>query len=773
MFPRLGLLATPCAVLGAVILASALPAQTPAPAPRPSPPGLAPFVANHCVDCHDADSKKGGLDLTSQAGDEVANLWRWHRIRQRLVAGDMPPPGHEPPPRAERDTLVESLSAELRREVPKLAPDPGRSTVRRLSRTHYENTVRDLFGVEVTTTGLPVDDLGYGFDTVGDAMTFSTLHLEAYLALAQTVAAAVFDGEDPSRPTVRRFEAEGMPVVAGPGVNQDGDIANLYTNATLAQDVSLPRDGEYRLRVRAGADQAGEEPAKCVLRRDGEELTVFEVEERRPREFELRVALPGGRQTFELAFVNDHWDPEAKDATRRDRNLRLDWLQIEGPCDVRPVPPARQWLLAAMPQQGEPLGRLRALAKALLPRVWRRPVADAEVSRLARAAADQVDTAGRWLEGPRFLLAAALASPHFLFRLEPAVRGKAGGSAAVPAPALAVRLSYFVHGSTPDEPLRELARTGKLLEPAVFAAELDRLLAAPAAGALATDFAAQWLELKSLADRTPDPMRFPGFDDALRRSLRSQTELLVQTVLRDDLDVRDLLDAPFTHIDARLAALYGMPAPADDGFTRVALTPELRLRGGVLGHGSVLAVTSNPTRTSPVKRGKWILENLLGQAPPPPPPGNDSLANEAAVDSTRSFREQLAQHGERAACAGCHVRMDALGFALERFDAIGRYREQDAGGAIDCSGQLPDGTELRGLPDLVAVVRADPAFVHTVAHKLFVYANGRDLRPVDRLRLEHRVDQALAAGRVTLRDLVRLVATDEAFVRTLVDAGSR
>lgn len=728
-------------------------------------PELAAFVQTHCVECHGGDATKGGLDLLQPPVDAAAALWRWSRLRQRVAAGEMPPRSAEAPPPEERRRFEHGVAELLRVEVPKLPPDPGRVTVRRLSRTQWENCVRDLFGVAVATSSFPNDDLAYGFDTIGEALSFSTLHLEHHLAAAGAVAAQVFHGEDPARPEMRRFEAEAMPVVEGPGADQDGEIAVLYTRAALAQEVELPRDGVYRLRVLAGADQAGDEAARLVVRRDGVDLVEFEVERLQPRAFELRTPLPGGRQTFALAFVNDFYAPDHPDPARRDRNLRLDRLELEGPLDARPVPPAQRWLATAVPAGADDAGALRATVRALLPRVWRRPVGDDELARSIGAGLAVLRAGQPLYAAQRLVLQAALASPHFLFRVEPAAAGAGVGGSPLPSIAIASRLSFFLWSSTPDEALLDQARRGRLDEPAVLAAEIDRLLADPRAEALATDFAAQWLELRSLAERTPDPARFPGFDDALRRSLRRETELLFLAVLREGRDVRDLVDCDFTHVDALLAAHYGLPRPAGQGFVRVALPRALRERGGVLGHASVHAVTSNPTRTSPVKRGKWILENLLGQAPPPPPPGNDSLAGEAAIDSSRTFREQLAQHRERAACAVCHVRMDALGFALEHYDAIGRHRERDAGGEIDCSGELPDGTRLAGLTDLKRVVAADPAFVQTLTHKLFVHAVGRDLRPVDRLRLDHAIGELLAGARVTLRDLILVVARDPAFLR--------
>lgn len=728
------------------------------------------LVRERCVECHGGDATKGQLDLTVDEATPALRLWRWSRLRTRVVAGEMPPADAEPLTAVQRTQFAAAIAAHLRREVPRLPPDPGRVTVRRLSRSQHERCVHDLFGVAVSTASFPADDLGYGFDTIGDATTFSTLHLENFLAAARTVATSVFDLEDPAHPTVRRFEAEAMALVAGQEIGRDGDVANLYARATIAQDVQLPRDGVYVLRVLAGADQAGDEPALMQVLLDERELVVLEVPQRPLREFTLRLPLLGGAHRFAFAFPNDFYEPTNPDPQRRDRNLHIDFVEVVGPTDAVPVPAEQQWLRAALATRGDDKAKLRAVVRALLPRVYRRAATGDETAR-AVSLGEAVLRDGGFVEALRAVLQLALCSPHFLFRVEAGgVEGAAGDVVPLPGAALAQRLSFFLWGSGPDETLAAAAQKGALGSATGLLAEVDRMLRDPRAEALATDFAGQWLELRNLADRTPDPARFPGFDDDLRASLRRETELLFLAVLRDERDVRDLLDCEFTHVDARLAAFYGLERPTGaDGFVRVALPAAQRDRGGVLGQGSVLAVTSNPTRTSPVKRGRWVLENLLGQPPPPPPPGNDTLKNEAAVDSTKTFREQLAQHRERRECAVCHVRMDALGFALEHYDAIGRFRARDAGGPVDSSGELPDGRRLDGIGDLKRVLREDPAFVRTLTRKLFVYAVGRDARPQDRLRLDLRVDELLLQGRVTLKDLVRVVVQDDAFSRRAVE----
>jgi hypothetical protein len=762
----------PCKPL-LVLFAAGLAAQGPAEFAQQSE-----FVQSFCFDCHGGDTTKGKFDLSVAPADSSAALWRWSRMRERALAGEMPPLGADEPSAEERAAFVRSADATLLAEVPKLPPQPGRVTIRRLSRAQWESSVHDLLGVSVSTGAFPADDLGYGFDTIGDAMTFSTLHLENYLAAAGEVASQVFGDEDPLHPTVRRFEAEAMRIVQGSLILQDGDEAAFLSNGAIEQSVRLPRDGTYRLRVSASGDQGGDEPPKMLLRCDDRDLDTFDVTSRRAADFEISLPLSGGEHRFAIAFLNDFYEPKNPDPKRRDRNLHVDSCEVIGPLEPRVVPPQQDWLQRAIAAEGDDTTKITAIARVLLSQVWRRPVSVEELDRMSRLA-ESVRREGSSLDvALRVLLQAALASPNFLFRVEAgAVAGEevageqvASGIAPVPPHELASRLSYFLWSSTPDARLLELAASGQLADPAVRAGEVQRLLADPRADSLATDFAAQWFELRNLWVRTPDPERFPGFDDGLRSSLRRETELLFLAVFREQRDVRDLLDCDFTHLDARLAQFYGIPLPGPgEGFQRVQLAEDQRERGGILGHGSVLVVTSSPTRTSPVKRGRWILDNLLGQPPPPPQPGSDSFANEKAIDSTKTLREQLAQHRERTECAVCHVRMDALGFALERFDAIGRYRTEDAGGPIDCRGELPGGRRIDGLADLKAVLKGDPAFVRLAAKKLFVYALGRDPRPVDRLKLDYAVNALIARGKVTIADLVVTIVQSEAFLLRSVE----
>ncbi|MEC7583591.1 MAG: DUF1592 domain-containing protein [Planctomycetota bacterium] len=732
---------------------------------------LQDLVAENCADCHDGDVQKGGLDLEARAGgDLVVWLDTLSHVRRRVAAGEMPPADAEPGlSEADRQRLLDFCSSQLRELVPQLPPAPGRVTVRRLSRAEWEYSVFDLFGIQTeAAAAFPNDDLSYGFDNIGDALSFSTLHLEKYLDAAQDVAAQVMHGEDPAAPVSRRFEAEVMRRDAGIGFNLHLDHAKLTTRSRLAATVELPRDGIYRIRISASATQAGDEFAKMALAVDGRELEEFEIKQTKMHVVQTSGPLRGGSQKLTLAFTNDFFDPDNPDKARRDRNLMIDWFEITGPLDPRLVPPQQEWFAGADAPDKPPLVRIRRRVAAFLPRLWRRPVTDAEIKRISRLGEQMLADGEPLHRAERRCLTAALVSPNFLFRVEAQdedAPAGSGGVVDVPGQDLAVRLSYLLWSSVPDEQLLEVARAGRLSDPEVVEEQFWRMLRDPRAGRLAANFAAQWLELRALDAVTPDPDRFPGFDDELARAMRRESELLFYVVLREGLDVRTLIDSDFTHLNQRLADFYGLDLELGERFRRVDLPEDSRSRGGVLGHAGIHVITSNPTRTSPVKRGKWILENLLDQPPPPPPPGNDSFPDSGAVATARGLREQMELHRSHADCASCHIRMDALGLSLERFDAVGRWRTTDGEEVIDASGELPGGQVIDGLAGLKDALVDDPAYTRALARKLFVYAVGRDLEPADRLKLDLVVDELRQQGKVTLADLLLAVIRSDGFRR--------
>ncbi len=696
---------------------------------------LQAFVRAHCVDCHGAKEPEAGLDLEALVAraPATADAASWLELRDVLVAREMPPFDEPQPSDAERSdavAIVQKLVAALNADG---VADPGRVTMRRLSRFEYAHTVRDLVGVEVDLAEFPADDLAFGFDNHGGALTLSPLHLEKYAAVAQQIAAQALPDLDPKTPPVLRFDAEQLDCSLDGGASSDA--VALISHGSAHRRVELPRAGRYRVRVTAWSTPAGDEVARLELRVDDRVIARHDVPQTRaePGVFTDELELPRNA-TIAAWFVNDHWEPKHKDPARRDRNLYVQAIEIEGPLDPRGQTSAESWLADLEPARGTARARARPVVTELLRRAWRRPPKTRELDRFTALVTTVVDDGESFRAGLRLALAAALVSPSFLFRVEAEPRRV---TAATPLDdyAIASRLSYFLWSSMPDDALFARARAGELREVGAVVAEARRMLADPRADAIATSFAAQWLELRKLDALAPDPERFPEWSAELGRALRTETELLVLAVLRENRALGQLLLTDESFLDPFLARHYGLPPLDGAGFRRVAL--EGRRLGGLLGHGSVLAISSHPTRSSPVRRGKWVLDQLLDDPPPAPAPGTDSFPPDVRIETPADLRAQLARHREDQSCAVCHDRIDPLGLALEGFDPLGRVR---SGETVDTSGRLPDGRLLKGPDDLRRVIAASPGFARGVARKLFSYAIGRDVRPVDLLAL----DRALA-----------------------------
>ncbi|MCO5165914.1 MAG: DUF1592 domain-containing protein [Planctomycetes bacterium] len=752
--------------LAAALLLAALAALVRAPAghARPVDQGGAferdvrPFLARHCAGCHGPDDPEAGLTLTGRGQDDLArDPATWRLVLERVRTGDMPPEDAAARPSAlERDVALAALEDALAPALRARADDPGRVTLRRLNRAEYRHTVFDLLGVVVAEHDLPDDEVGYGFDTVGDVLTAPPLLVERYLDLAEQVAAAAVRDLGPVRTRVaaRECEQEGRA-----RRTRDGFMM-LVSNGALSARVTLPAPGEYVVRVRAYGQQAGPDPARLVVRLGRRQVAAHDVRAvaASPEVYEATVEAPAGRHVVSAAFVNDYWKPDDPDPAQRDRNLAIDWLEVDGPTRA-PEPTPAQRALVPRPPAGldEVVPAARAALRAFLPRAFRRPVDDAEVERHAALVAEAALEGASFEQGLRVALQAALVSPHFLYKVE------VDPDPASPAPhdvsehELAVRLSYYLWSGPPDERLLALAAAGRLR--GELTAEVARLLDDPRSGRFVEQFVGQWLQLRRLAHASPDPDRFP-WDEALREAMRVESELLFEAVLREGRGVLDLVDAPFTFVDERLARHYGVEGVSGPRFRRVPAPPG---RGGLLGHAGVLTVTSNPTRTSPVKRGKWVLEVLLDDPPPPPLPGLDSLAE--AHDEARplTLRERLERHRQDPACAQCHLRMDPLGFGLERFDAVGRWRDQDEGLPIDDRATL-GAAAFDGLPGLQAHLRRrGRAVVRALAGKLLVFALGRGPAPGDDAALDALIERAGPAWR--LRDVVAAIVDTPAFQR--------
>ena len=739
---------------------------------------VAPFLARYCNGCHGESKPKADLKLTAFRDEGAVLRARklWVRVKEYVEGGDMPPEGKPKPAPGEVERFTRWVDATLSKVDCASQGDPGRVTLRRLNRAEYNNTVRDLLGVDLRPADdFPSDDAANGFDNNGDVLTLPPILLERYLDAAEDVAGRAVrvtspDDKGPSKV----WEAESLPDQAGGSKFEDWGRL-LASAGAVATTYDAPRKGRYRLRVRAFGQQAGPDPVKLAFRVDGKTVKTVEVKaaENAPKEYEAVGTLERGPHSFAVAFLNDFYDPKNPDPKKRDRNLVVDRLEVQGPVPSKddPLPDSHKRLIFKTPTKENRAEVAREVVERLATRAFRRPVSPGEVARLVKFV-DLASQNGEGFErGVQLALQAVLVSPQFLYRVEldrrppqgpPGVAPK-GGKAPAGLPIgefeLASRLSYFLWSSMPDDELFALAKAGKLREGDNLRKQVDRMLADPKANALVEDFAGQWLQLRTLKTLSPDKGRFPGFDADLRAAMVKETELFFGAVVRENRSALDLLDADFTYLNARLARHYGVDGVAGDDFRRVALAKG-GPRGGVLTQASVLTVTSNPTRTSPVKRGKWILEQVLGDPPPPPPPDVPDL-DKGPLKGT--LRQRMEQHRANPSCASCHARMDPLGFGFENFDAIGAWRDKDGDDPVDPSGELPSGQKFRGPKELKTILRGrDKDFVHCLAEKLLTYAIGRGVEYYDACAVEAIVERS-ARGGYRFHDLIHEVVKSDPF----------
>ena len=729
---------------------------------------IAPLLRKYCFECHGPEVQESDIALHKVTRGEqiVADEKTWQSVIQMLRSGAMPPEDQPQPTSAERQQLVRAIESILYAVDCDGPPDPGRVTIRRLNRAEYNNTVRDLVGIDFRPADdFPSDDVGSGFDNIGDVLSLPPLLMEKYLAAAETIAERVIVADPQALMATRRRERDEL---AGEGSATRGRGSWEITSDGLVRgQFELPRDGEYVVRALASATQAGDELAEMELRLDDQPVKVFAVIARRfeSRAYEIKVRIPAGKHTLASRFVNDFYDPGAADENRRDRNLYVRALEITGPVDLRPeeFPEAHRRLIVATPAAGKSVtDAARACLRPLLGRAFRRSASDDEVNRFAKLVENAVAAGDTFEQGMQVALTGVLVSPHFLFRVERDPRPD--DPAAVHALAdyeLASRLSYFLWSSMPDDELFAVAASGKLHDEGTLEAQVRRMLQDPKAEALVHNFAMQWLNLRLLDGVTPDPKVFGDFSDDLKRDMRRETELFCQAIVREDRSVLDFLDGDFTFVNDRLARHYDIRDVAGGEFRRVSLGGTRR--AGVLTQASILTLTSNPGRTSPVKRGKWILENILGSPPPDPPPDVPDLEATQRASPNASLRQQLEIHRQNAVCASCHKTMDALGFGFENFDAIGRWRDKDGQLAIDASGTLPGGAKFSGAQELVQVLkRRKREFGRCLAEKLLVFALGRPLAPYDKCATDGIVDK-LEQGQYRFSALVVEIAKSDPF----------
>jgi hypothetical protein len=630
--------------------------------------------------------------------------------------------------------------------------DPGRVTLHRLNRVEYNNTVRDLLGTEQQPADdFPNDDHSYGFDNIADVLTISPLQLELYERAAESLAEEALSLSQAAM--IVKTEAETLTGTQG---QVSGDAWNLYSSGEVGGSWEFPAAGDYVVRARVWGQQAGPDPVQMSFHVGAQSFGPYDVTatSSNPVVIEETVTVAGaGSQQVAVEFLNDYYDPD----TSADRNLLVDWIEVEGPLGAVGGNAIFDAIVTCDPVPGGE-ACVRQIIGDFAERAWRRPVADTEIDpllglvQLAETEGDDV------MEGLKLAMRGILTSPHFLFRVEidpePA--------SPVPHPLgdfeVASRLSYFLWSSMPDEVLFDAARSGKLQDPAEITSQVARMLADDKAAAVVENFAGQWLFTRALADASPDYAAFPEFDDDLRAAMKAESDLFFREFLEGDVGIDSLLSTDFTYVNDRLAEHYGMPLPGSGVMTRVSLSDDQR--GGLLKQAGLLTVTSYPARTSPVKRGKWVLTQLLCSEPPPPPPGVEGLKTEDLEGA--SLRQKLEAHRADPVCASCHQLMDPIGFGLENYDGIGAFRTDDNGFDIDASGTLPDGTEFNGANELAKLISTDPRFAKCATQKTFVYALGRGVSSDDKDYLQG-ISEQFAAGGYKLKDLLALIAASEPF----------
>jgi hypothetical protein len=739
---------------------------------------VAPVLQKYCVGCHGGNSPAAGVTLATykNTASVIKERSIWEKVAQHVSSGHMPPKGMPQPPKAVKDRFVawvESTISQANCDI----KDPGRVTMRRLNREEYNNTVRDLFGVMDLrpADAFPSDDVGYGFDNIGDVLSISPLLMEKYLAAAEQVAEAVIIApENSHKPT--RIEAESLPEGEGAPFGSGRMLASV---GEVGVEHEFPRGGEYILRAQLFGQQAGSEPAKVAFRVDGKDVHTVEVKatEATTESYETRVQVAAGKHRFAVAFLTDYYQPDAANPNDRDRNLVVDFLEVEGPLGWQgPLPLSHQRIMIADPKKVGRDEAARKIVTAFARRAFRRPATKDEVERLVRYVGLAEQQGESFERGIQLAVQAALCSPHFLFRVEidrdpskPAAKFPVGQYE------MASRLSYFLWSSMPDEALFQLAAQGKLQDPKVLEAQVKRMLKDSRAKELADNFGGQWLTLRRLENAAPARRLYPDWNNDLRRAMRTETELFFQEIVRQDRSILDFLEGRFTYLNEPLAKLYGIEGVKGDKFQRVVLADNTNRRG-IITQASVLTFTSNPTRTSPVKRGKWVLEQLLGTPPPPPPPGTPELPDDRQGNGPRrrrlegTLRQRFEQHRKDPMCHSCHARMDPIGFGLENFDAIGRWRTQDGESPVDSSGELR-GRKFSGPLQMIQILKEEKdLFARTLTEKMLTYALGRGLEPYDNCNVDAVAKRVAAKGH-RFSALVTEVVMSEPFRMRRGDGG--
>ncbi|MFO0802073.1 MAG: DUF1592 domain-containing protein [Gemmataceae bacterium] len=702
---------------------------------------ILPFVKKYCIECHNADKAGGGLAIDGYKTESLARKGRkdWMAMQEQIQSSMMPPKKRMlQPTKDEREFVVKWIEESLTKVDCGLAKDPGRVTIRRLNRAEYNNTVRDLCGVDFKPADdFPADDVGYGFDNIGDVLSFQPILMEKYMAAAEKVLnEAIQIPASPAKDLQKRFPQQ---ITTRPGTAKSRDNKIVFTTegfAQLPERFNFPAEGEYIIRFRGWGTGVGGKFPQVAIRLDDVDLKTVTVDapETKPGTYETRGKFTAGGKKVVLGFTNGSED---KDPEKR--KFGLIEIQIEGPFNPVPKAPpeSTRLVLGTIPTKDMRESAEKTLSN-FARRAYRRPVKPDEVQRLMKlydiAAKDEP-----YERAIRLPMKAVLCSPHFLYRIEDDPKSP-DDVRTLNDFEFATRLSYFLWSSMPDEELFRLAADGTLRKPDVLEAQVRRMLKDAKVRSLSENFAGQWLMLRNIRTLAPDKGYFPKWDDDLKNGMIGEAEAFFEYVVQNDRPILDFIDADYTLVNGRMAEHYGIKDVYGKSFKKVQL-PDGK-RGGVITMASTLTVTSNPTRTSPVKRGKWILENILGTPPPPPAPDVPELPPTGQLKGT--LRQQMEQHRENPTCAVCHAKLDPLGFGLENFDGIGGWRTTDNKKDIDSSGVLPGGEKFSGPAELRKVLLGkSDQFRNCFAEKVLTFALGRGLEYYDKCA----VDEIVKAGK--------------------------
>jgi hypothetical protein len=722
------------------------------------PTTVQPFLKKNCLACHNEKAKYGGLVLSGYQSttDVVSNRDLWELVSERIKNGEMPPKGMPRPTPADAAAVTAWIDETFDRIDRATPPDPGRLTAHRLNRFEYNNAVQDLLAIDFKPADdFPNDDSGYGFDNIGDVLSLSPVLMEKYVSAAEKIARKAIPTGTLPKPTREKVPNHHVP---------------KYGPAPVGEYIRYKISNEADYTIRAGVS-GKREPLLITLYVDNvpvKDAVLDSLDDEKARFIEFPTHLTAGehrlgarlRRTVtvnpmpkppDLRFINATQQPvKDKNAEPAPPTPRVEYVEIQGPYHPLPAPPteAQKRIFVCTEKT---TACAETMLRPLAYHAWRRPVKEAEIQKLARFVTLAQKSGDTFDEGMRLALEAILVSPDFLFRIE---RDPNPRDASLTHPVsdfeLASRLSFFLWSSIPDAILLHAAEEHTLHQPAVLKAQMTRMLKDDRSGRFVNSFAGQWLELRNLDSIKPDPDKFPQFED-LRGEMRTETRMFFESVMREDRSILDFLDGKYTFLNQELAAFYGIPGVEGNEFRRVELDGVQR--SGVLTQASVLTVSSYPTRTSPVIRGKWVLENLLNAPPPPPPPNVPALAD-SEIGTKVSLREQLEKHRANPVCASCHSKMDPLGFGLENYDAIGHWRTKDGSFPIDSSGTLPSGKRFTTPAEMKEILRSNPeAFAQCLSEKMLTYALGRGLERYDRPAVKKIVAQ-LAANDYRFDELI-------------------